>query len=134
MQAWLTVWRKGIEPQLSVKALTALGKALETDDPRLLQGATTSPPPLQCMQEWAVEAACALGYCGWQGEGLGTVAEVESYFAQKCFQADQKMGDSAMVRWFLQWFDDTPRYDMIRLLLPEVETALLNRSVVNEAG
>jgi hypothetical protein len=42
--------------------------ALRGDDCRLLQRATTNPPPLQCVQQWAVEAACALGFCGWQGE------------------------------------------------------------------
>jgi hypothetical protein len=92
-----------------------------------LQGATTSPPPLQCVQDWAVEAACALGYCGWQGEGLCTVAEVESYFARMCFEADQKLGESAMVCWFLNWFDDTPRAEMRRQLLAEVNRELDRR-------
>ncbi len=127
MDAWRKVWREGLAPQLSNRALLALRTALMGDDPRLLQGATTSPPPLQCVQDWAVEAACALGYCGWQGEGLQTVAEVESYFARMCFEADQKLGESAMVRWFLNWFDDTPRVEMRRLLLTEVNRELDRR-------
>jgi hypothetical protein len=127
MEAWRKVWREGLAPQLSNHALLALRQALLGDDPRLLQGATTSPPPLQCVQDWAVEAACALGYCGWQGEGLQTVAEVESYFARMCFEADQKLGESAMVRWFLNWFDDTPRAEMRRLLLNEVNRELDRR-------
>jgi len=127
MEAWRKVWREGLVPQLSTRALEALRRALTSDDPRLLQGATTSPPPLQCVQDWAVEAACALGYCGWQGEGLRTVAEVESYFAKLCFAADQKLGESAMVRWFLNWFDDTPRAEMRRQLLLEVDNELDRR-------
>jgi hypothetical protein len=127
MEAWRKVWREGLVPQLSTRALEALRRALTSDDPRLLQGATTSPPPLQCVQDWAVEAACALGYCGWQGEGLRTVAEVESYFAKLCFAADQKLGESAMVRWFLNWFDDTPRAEMRRQLLLEVDNELGRR-------
>ncbi len=47
-----------------------------SDDPRLTQGSTTTPP-LMCVQDWPVEAACVLGFCGWQGDGLETVAEVE---------------------------------------------------------
>jgi hypothetical protein len=127
MDAWRKVWREGLAPQLSNRALLSLRDALLGDDPRLLQGATTSPPPLQCVQDWAVEGACALGYCGWQGEGLQTVAEVESYFARMCFAADQKLGESAMVRWFLNWFDDTPRAEMRRQLLMEVNRELDRR-------
>jgi hypothetical protein len=127
MEAWRKVWREGLAPQLSNEALQQLHQALMTDDPRLLQGATTSPPPLQCVQDWPVEAACVLGYCGWQGEGLETVAEVESYFAKACFEADQLLGEPAMCRWFLNWFDDTPRAEMRRLLMPEVDRELERR-------
>src|SRR6516164_2401639 len=79
MESWRRVWREGLEPLLSPEALEALSLALVRDDPRLLQGATTSPPPLQCVQDWPVEAACALGFCGWQGENLHSVAEVEEF-------------------------------------------------------
>jgi hypothetical protein len=98
-----------------------------TDDPRLLQGATTTPPPLQCVQDWPVEAACVLGYCAWQGEGLETVAEVEEFFARACFEADQLLGEPAACRWFLNWYDDTPRDEMRRLLLAEVNRTLAQR-------
>lgn len=129
-ERWRHVWRAGMAPQFSVPALQALRQALLTDDTRLLQGATTSPPPLQCVQEWPVEAACATGYCGWQGEGLGTVAEVENYFARVCFETDQRLGDSAMVRHFLNWYDDTPRPEMRRQLLAEVDRELELRKEV----
>lgn len=128
MEAWRKVWREGIAPQLSDRALTALKDGLLKDDPNLLQGATTSPPPSQCVQEWAVEAACALGYCGWQGEGLKTVSEVENYFARICFEADQRLGDQSMARWFINWFDDAPRPEMRRQLLVEVNRELNNRA------
>jgi len=72
MESWRKVWRDGVEPLLSLGSLEALRNGLANDDPRLLQGATTTPPPLQCVQEWPVEAACVLGYCGWEGDGLGT--------------------------------------------------------------
>jgi hypothetical protein len=127
MEAWRKVWREGVAPQLSTAGLEALRLALTTDDQRLLQGATTTPPPLQCVQEWAVEAACAVGFCGWQGDGLETVAEVEEFFARVCFEADQALGEPASCRWFLNWFDETPREEMRRQLLAEVGRTLAQR-------
>ena len=127
MESWKNTWRKGVAPLLSTGSLEVLRQALVSDDPRLLQGATTTPPPLQCVQDWPVEAACALGFCGWKGDGLETVAEVEEFFARMCFEIDQQMGEPAACRWFLNWFDDTPREEMRRELLVEVQRALARR-------
>jgi hypothetical protein len=110
-----------------------LRQALVSDDTRLLQGATTTPPPLQCVQDWPVEAACALGYCGWQGEGLETVAEVEEFFARMCFEIDHRLGEPAACRWFLNWFDETPREEMRQQLLAEVYLTLAERHINEEA-
>src|SRR5271165_2163640 len=127
MESWRMVWREGLAPLISTHALELLHTALASDDSRLLQGATTTPPPLQCVQDWPVEAACALGFCGWQGEGLETVEEVEEYFARLCFEVDQRLGEPAACRWFLNWFDETPRDEMRSLLLPEVHRTLARR-------
>ena len=127
MESWRNTWRKGVAPLLSTQSLEALRSALVKDDSRLLQGATCTPPPLQCVQDWPVEAACALGYCGWQGDGLETVAEVEEFFARMCFEIDQLLGEPAGCRWFLNWFDDTPRDEMRRDLLVEVQRSLAQR-------
>jgi hypothetical protein len=127
MESWRKVWREGVAPLLSTLGLQALQRALTHDDARLLQGATTAPPPLQCVQDWPVEAACALGFCGWQGEGLETVAEVEEFFARMCFEIDQRLGEPAACRWFLNWFDETPRDDMREQLSSEVHRALAQR-------
>src|SRR5207237_9659893 len=116
METWRKVWREGLEPQLSLRSLEALRRGLMTDDGQLLQGATTTPPPLQCVQDWPVEAACALGFCGWRGEGLETVAEVEGFFARMCFEVDQRLGEPAGCRWFLNWFDEARRTEMRPLL------------------
>ena len=134
MESWKKVWREGLAPQLSTGALEALRAGLMNDDPQLLQGATTTPPPLQCVQDWPVEAACALGFCGWQGDGLETVGQVEEHFAKCCFEADQRLGEPAACRWFLNWFDDTPRDAMRRELLAEVELALADRVPVAPAA
>lgn len=102
--------------------------ALANDDPRLLQGATSSPPPLSCVQDWPVEGACALGFCGWQGDGLETVGEIEEYFARMCFEIDQRVGEPAGCRFFLNFWDETPREELRRLMTPEVKLALNERT------
>ena len=133
MESWRTVWREGFAPVLTLKGLEALRGALTSDDPRLVQGSTTTPPPLMCVQDWPVEAACALGFCGWQGDGLETVAEVEEFFARMCFEVDQRLGEPAACRWFLNWFDETPRDEMRALLLTEVSRTLGQRRASPEA-
>jgi hypothetical protein len=79
------------------------------------------------VQEWPVEAACALGYCGWQTEGLATVGQVEEYFARLCSRCDEGLGEPAACRWFLNWYDETPRDEMRGLLLAEVNRTLAER-------
>lgn len=127
MESWRIVWRAGLCPMLTLAGLRALRTALQEDDPRLVQGATTTPPPLSCVQDWPVEAACALGVSAWLGDGLETVGQVEEFFAKCCFEADQRLGEPAACRWFLNWFDDTPREEMRRELLAEVELAIAER-------
>lgn len=131
MESWRKVWREGIAPQLSTHALESLEKALLENDDRLIQGATTTPPPLQCTQQCQLEGACAVTYGVWQGDGMETVGEAEEFFAQACFMADQALGEPAACRWFLNWFDDASRDEMRRQLLPEVRM-LLNERMTEE--
>jgi hypothetical protein len=88
---------------------------------------------MQCVLDWPVEGACVVGYCAWQGDGLDTVGEVEETFARVCFEADQRLGEPAAVRYFLNWYDDTPRDEMRRELLSEVNRALSERYVPGAA-
>lgn len=127
METWQRVWRDGFAPGLSDAGLEALRDALVDDDPRLLQGCTTLPAALEDAVRWPVEAACVIGYCGWQSEGLETVAAVEEFFARACLDADERLGCPAACRWFLNWFDETPRDQMRELLLPEVVAILATR-------
>lgn len=136
MESWRIVWRDGFVPVLSTECLTALAEAIRGDDPRLTQGSTTTPPPLMCVQDWPCEAGCALGFMGATdngGFGQATVGECEEFFARACFEADQRLGEPAACRWFLNWFDNTPRPDMLRELLPEVERALAERNKLEAA-
>lgn len=151
MESWRLVWRDGFAPILSTPCLEALAEALRTDDPRLTQGSTTTPPPLMCVQDWPVEAGCFLVFMGAVENGgfactsteavsnqLGvpphsnakacTVGQAEEFFARLCFEADQRLGgEPAACRWLLNWFDNTPRNEMRRELLAEVELALVDR-------
>jgi hypothetical protein len=127
LASWQKVWREGFAPEMSLDALKAIKAALESDDRRLVQGATSVPPPLMCVQDWPCEGACLVGYGGWQGEGLGTVGEVEEYLAERCFRADQRLGEPAACRYLLNHWDGTPRDEAVRDLLPEVELAIRER-------
>jgi len=133
MENWRRVWRDGFAPIISTASLEAARTALMSDDQRLTQGQTTTPPPLLCAQNWPCEAACFLGFCGWHGEGLQKVGEVDYFFYERCFLADERLGEPAACRWFLNWFDDTPRDEMRRELLAEVELELAERVKRGEA-
>jgi hypothetical protein len=131
MESWRTVFREGFSPSFSLEGLEALRDALEEDSPKLVQGSSTTPPPLMCVQDWPVEAACAVTYTGWQGgknPDCKLVGAAEEHFARMCFEADQRLGEAAACRWFLNWFDDCPRDEMRRELLAEVERAILERT------
>ena len=128
---WRRVWHQGFAPCISTEELTALRDALRTDDVRLTQGSTTTPPPLMCVQDYPCEAGCLFGYVGVVrngGFGTATVGECEETFARLCFDADQRLGEPAACRLFLNWFDDTPRDQMRRELLKEVEAVLAARA------
>lgn len=130
MESWRTVWRSGFAPILSTAGLEALKVALETDDPRLAQGLTTTPPPLWCVQGWICEGCCPLAFCGVidaGGFGVATVGDAEAAFSKFCFEADQRLGEPAACRWFLNAIDDTPRKQMFAELLAEVKLELARR-------
>lgn len=127
MESWRMVWREGIAPVLSTAGLESLWQALREDDPRLAQGSTTTPPPSLMLADCPCEGTDAIGWCGWRGEHLETVGEVEEFFARVCYQSDQRMNESGSCRWFLNWFDDTPRNEMRAQLLEEVERTLAQR-------
>jgi hypothetical protein len=124
---WRKVWREGFAPLMPTEVLIPLRDALRADDPRLVQGSTTTPPPLTCVQDWPVEAACAIGYVAWRGDNLDTVGDVEERFGRYCFDADQRLGEAAACRYFLQWFDDAPRPEVLADLAAEVQYELERR-------
>lgn len=124
MESWRKVWRDGFAPQFSTAALAAMRDALANDHPNLVQGATTIPAPLQPLADQPAECCCILGFAAWQVDGLGTVAQLEEEFSLMCFEADQAMGEPAACRYFLNWYDETPREEMRREMLAEIDLLL----------
>jgi hypothetical protein len=143
IEAWKQVWREGIAPVLPAEGLIALRNALESDDRRLMQGCTTQPPPLSVIRTWKCEGGCAISYAGWLGESLVRVHEVASFFDRVTGEAAARLerlaGDRGeqpflSVGMFLNWFDDTPRNEVRRELLPEVVLALESRRLPQRAA
>ena len=95
MEKWRRIWREGLAPHLSRTGLLALQSTLRNDDRRLLQGATCYPPMLDVMRERAVQGACALGFCGWQGDGLRRVGEIEEFFHHLCYAKSEPTSELA---------------------------------------
>ncbi len=121
MELWKKVWREGIAPQMSQDELSSLAKALREDNIDLIQGATCLPAGTP---DAPTEAACALS---WGGIGQ-PVKATEDRFQQFCDGCDERMNERAVCRYFLNWFDDTPRDHMRRELLTEVQAALFDRA------
>ena len=124
MHGWKRGWRMGIAPLLTPAGLAALKVALETDDPRLVQGATTEPLPIALFADEAVEGACAVGFSLWQGRGLGRVGQLHAAFRQLCASADDLLDEPLGTVAFLNWFDETPREEMRRELLAELMSTI----------
>ncbi len=149
VESWRVVWRVGFAPLFTTEALLALRDALATDDYRLTQGSTTTPPPLMCVQDWPVEAADCIGFVGavvsggfcctadeargrsgcppHTNPGAATVGACEEFFARAGFDADRRLGAPAECRWFLNFWDDTPRGALFREMRTEVELELSER-------
>lgn len=123
----LTVWRQGFAQVLPVEALQALAVGLRANDPRITQGQTTVPPPLLSLADCQCAGGDAIGFALWQGLDLQTVGEVEQAFARLCYECDQRVGEPASVRWFLNWWDDASRVDAFAVLLSEVDSAIASR-------
>jgi len=133
MEDWRDTWRRGIVHQLPEKGLEALREALVSDDARLIQGVTCSPPPVQSVRDWPIESADAIVFCFWMDASAdpnasdATVEEAEEFFAKVCYECDQILGEPAGCRWFLRPYDDSPRDEIFTALHAEVIRELVRR-------
>jgi hypothetical protein len=57
VENWRRILREGLLRALTEEELQALRRGLADEDPALLQGMMTLPPPLECVNDWAVEGA-----------------------------------------------------------------------------
>lgn len=128
MEAWRKVWREGFAPQMTDKGLRCLAAALESDDESLVQGTTTMPPYIEGADTLPCEGGCGVAYALQTGRCLETIGEVDAAFGECCHKADVLLGEMAACRWFLNWFDETERFDMRYQLLHEVRMELVNRA------
>jgi hypothetical protein len=123
MEKWRKIWRTAIAKRLGTDALRVLQTALLKDDPRLIQGGTCSPPPMDQFRDCTICGGCIIGFAGWQTLGLQTVGEVHDYFHRVCDECGTE-DDPHAVRYFLNWADDAPRREMRREMLAEIRLAL----------
>jgi len=129
LEAWRRAFRVGIAPQLTRKGLQGLAKALAQNDARLLQGATTSPPPLQGLAAEPVQKCCPLCFALLDGKAPDAVSvgEMEFLFAAACWETDKLLGEPGAFRYFLNAVDEWTREQLIANLLPEVRRELVLR-------
>jgi hypothetical protein len=120
IEKWRDTFRRGIAPTLSDAALEALRVGLLEDDPRVLQGCSTRPPPLTACWSIPCEAACPIGYAGWQGEGIETVGGVEEFLRGVLAESDRLTGERGSARHLLNWVDCSPRDVVRREMLAEI--------------
>lgn len=131
METWKKIFIQGFAPSMTARQLEALAHGLRTDDPKLMQGRTTEPLPLWRTTDWPCEGGCGIVYAFYASQIADgpepTVGEAEEFFARCCYQCDELLGERAGCRWWLNWFDETPRPQMIALLLPVVEAVIAGR-------
>ena len=121
MELWREVWRENIVPQLNTKGLEALRLALLTDDPRLIQRYVVKGVSgvINKTVFNDIVGACAVGYAEWHGKDLTNCYDVvQAYLSVLC---------KPPIVGFTPWFDMTPRQEMRKALLPEVNLALAQR-------
>jgi hypothetical protein len=61
MESWRQCFRDGFLPLLSTEEIVASRELLAADSKRLIQGSTTTPPPLMCVKDWPVECGLLPG-------------------------------------------------------------------------
>jgi hypothetical protein len=62
------------------------------------------------------------------------IHEVEEFFGRMVEECNAKLGEPAGSRWFLNWFDETPREEVRRELLEEVCRELEERYAQQPVG
>jgi hypothetical protein len=105
MAPWQRIWRFGLAPLFSPAGLDALAEALRTDDPRLVQGASTEPMPIALFADCPVEGACAIAFPIWRTRGVDRVGALDREFRRLSSAANDLLDEPFAVIAFVNWFD-----------------------------
>lgn len=125
--SWQWAWQ-ALAAQQTDAELTSLAEALERNDSRLLQGATCEPAPMEWYFGDEVERACGVCWGLWQVRKCYRVGELDNAFRATLFAADQLLAEPAATRFFVNWFDETPRSIVFPALALEVRAELARRA------
>jgi len=130
-ELWRSVLQDGLLPVMTSDQIRCVLACLLHNDGRLIQGATTSPPPLKAVASDPVERACLVGMAVWQLQDGFTVGETDKGYVRLLGQTDRLYekhhSNHQASRWFLSWFDDTSRDEMRAELIPELKAELERR-------
>jgi len=131
MEPWRIAFR-AISEQLTDNGLTAIERALETDDLHLQQGATVYPPPSDYDgSDRPALAACPIGFAFMADNTGATAAQVDAHF-------NAVLGSPALASTelgayeFIKFWDDGERDAVRRQLLPEIKRLLAIRSAAGQ--
>jgi hypothetical protein len=127
---WDDVFRRGVASAMTTAELEALADGLRVDDPALVQGATYVPDPygIGRARPCACIGGCAIGYAAWKS-GRAWTHEVSGRFDEVALACNRLLGGevAASVRFFTAFFDERPRDEVRRELLPVVEDIIKER-------
>lgn len=129
MEAWKKCLREGFFPDMPTEGLVAALDALDRRDPALIQCLTAASNDITPEGEGRVCGACFVAYVYWRGEGLETNRQVQEAFARACLGADERLGEKAGCRYFLNKYDESVRNDFFPVLAVEVSLELYRRGV-----
>lgn len=116
----IKVWRAGFAHQMPDDVLEAMEFGLLIDDPAIIQGNTSSPQPPHGNWGGLCQSTDITCYGFWRKGGLETIGDIETKFSELCYEADEKLGEPAFCRWYLNWVDSCPRDEMFSVMLREV--------------
>lgn len=129
LEAWQVCWRGGLADALPTEGLVALRDALVNDDPALIQGQTVAPIPFLSPNA-KTTGCCPISYCGWRAFGLDATADVYAFYHAAYYRRNG-YGYENGSRDFTEFVDGTPRDEMRKRLVVEVNRTLKQRGHVD---
>ena len=126
------IFRDGVLPQWSDRQLAAVGHALATDDPSLIQERTTRPTYRAESHNGHVlaHAGCLVCYPGWRC-GVETIGALDSYFAEVTHRMMMRTNPRD-VEFFFEVFDGADRAELWPVLLGAVKAEEARRTEAKE--